>query len=421
MKVLWITNILFPEAESQLIGTVGLKSSGGWMLGAAEALVKRGEITLYVASVSPLVDRLVRLQGEHITYYVIPLGKGNLRENAEYQGYWKIINSEIKPDVVHIHGTEYSHGHAYMKVCGIDNVLISIQGLKSSCSDYYHYGMSTWDIIRNITFRDLLRGTIFKRQRNFRRSARYEIDMLKMTKHVIGRTKWDKVHMWSINPEANYYFCNETLRPEFYNGAEWSYDNCRRHSIFLSQASYPLKGLHQVIKAMPLVLRHYPDAVIRVAGNDIISTRSFFQRLKLTGYGKYIRNLINKFDLSDHLEFVGSLNADQMVNEYLKSNVFICPSSLENSPNSLGEAQVLGVPCISSYVGGAVDMMKGNEDNLYRFEETEMLAYAICKVFADEDRQVSLKEAGLRRHDPELNSEQLSSIYHAVQSINKKS
>ena len=391
------------------------------MLGAADALVKRGDMSLYVAAVSSLVDKLVRLQGEHITYYVIPLGKGNLRENSEYESYWKTIASEINPDLVHIHGTEYSHGHAYMKACGSDNVVISIQGLKSACSEYYHYGMSKWDVARNITLRDLLRGTIFKRKRNFGRSAAYEMDMLKMAKHVIGRTKWDRVRTWNINPNATYYFCNETLRSEFYDGAVWEYDKCRKHSIFLSQAGYPLKGMHQVIKAMPLVLRHYPDAVIRVAGNDIISTKTFKQKLKLTGYGKYIRSLINRYGLSGHVDFVGNLDAEQMKQEYLNSNVFICPSSLENSPNSLGEAQVLGVPCVSSYVGGAVDMMKGNEDNLYRFEDTEMLAYDICKVFADGGRHVDMRGEGLRRHDPETNSEQLLSIYQTIQTVTKHS
>ena len=68
------------------------------MLGAADALVKRGDVSLYVASVSPLVDSLVKLRGKDIVYYIIPFGKGNLRENSEYQDYWKIINSEICPD-----------------------------------------------------------------------------------------------------------------------------------------------------------------------------------------------------------------------------------------------------------------------------------------------------------------------------------
>ena len=57
-------------------------------------------------------------------------------------------------------------------------------------------------------------------------------------------------------------------------------------------------------------------------------------------------------ELEDKVSFLGPLNAEQMKAEYLRSNVFLCPSSIENSPNSLGEAQMLGVPCVASYVGG---------------------------------------------------------------------
>ena len=41
--------------------------------------------------------------------------------------------------------------------------------------------------------------------------------------------------------------------------------------FFLSQSHYPLKGLHMVAEALPLVLRHYPDARVHVAGPDILS------------------------------------------------------------------------------------------------------------------------------------------------------
>ena len=61
-----------------------------------------------------------------------------------------------------------------------------------------------------------------------------------------------------------------------------------------------------------------------------------------------------------------------------------------------------------------MDMMKGNEDNLYRFEEIEMLAEKICRVFADKYNQIDMRATAARRHSPELNSEQLFSIYEKV-------
>ena len=414
MKVLWITNILFPEAAAQLTGNKELKSSGGWMLGAAKGLLEQGNIDLYVATVSSQVNTLTKLQGKSIIYFVIPLGKGNLRENKEYNTYWQKINSEVSPDIVHIHGTEYSHGYAYMLACGCDNVVVSIQGLKSAICDYYHYGITKSEIYKTITLRDLLRGSIFQAQRSFKKSAKYEIDMLKSAKHIIGRTSWDKERTWAINPTANYHFCNETLREEFYDGSVWDYKKCNKHTIFLSQAGYPIKGLHQVLRAMPIILRHYPDAVIRVAGSDITRTERIRDYMHYTGYGKFINKLINKLNLRGKVIFTGNLNAAEMKSEYLSANVFICPSSIENSPNSLGEAQILGVPSIASYVGGIPDMMIGCEQNLYRFEEVEMLAYKVCAVFEREDKQHNMSSTALKRHDQKANSERLLTIYNEI-------
>ena len=414
MKVLWITNILFPEASAVLTGNKELKSSGGWMLGAAKGLIEQGDIDLYVATVSPYVKTLTRLKGANITYFLIPFGKGNLRENKEYNTYWQKINSEVSPDIVHIHGTEYSHGYAYMQACGCENVVVSIQGLKSAYCDYYYHGVTKSDIYKTITLRDLLRGSIIHDQQSFKRSAKYEIEMLKSAKHIIGRTSWDKERTWAINPNANYHFCNETLREEFYDGSVWDYKKSNKHTIFLSQAGYPIKGLHQVLRAMPIILKHYPDAVIRVAGSDITRTERIRDYMHYTGYGKFINKLINKLNLRGKVIFTGNLNAAEMKSEYLSANVFICPSSIENSPNSLGEAQILGVPCIASYAGGIPDMMIGCEQNLYRFEEVEMLAYKVCEVFEREDKQHNMISTALKRHDQKVNSERLLTIYNEI-------
>ena len=414
MKVLWITNILFPEAEQLLSGDGELKASGGWMLGAAEALLLNLDIKLTVATVSTKVKSLTKLEGSKMTYYILPMGRGNQRINPEYEPLWKQVKFEVRPDIIHIHGTEFSHGLAYMRACGSNNVVISIQGMTSAYHYYYYYGMSKSDVYRNMTLRDVLRGSIIDGQRQFKRRAKYEVEMLRMTNHVIGRTSWDKAHVWAINPDAKYHFCNETLRPEFYDGSQWSYEKCHKHTIFLSQAGYPLKGLHQLLKAMPLVLAHFPDTTIRVSGANITKCDSFRAWLHFSGYGRYIKNLIRRLHLEDKVRFVGNKNAEEMKQEYLASNVFICPSAIENSPNSLGEAQILGVPCVASYVGGIPDMMKGNEDNLYRFEDIEMLAEKICQVFAAKEQQSNMISIAVMRHNPKINSNNLCCIYQSV-------
>lgn len=415
MKVLWITNTLFPEVETIITGQGQLRGSGGWMIASAEMLIKQPNITLSVATVSNIVSELRVVNGMSIRYYVLPYGKGNLKYNSEYDRYWEQVKNDFRPDIIHIHGTEFSHGLSYLNTCSNQNVVVSLQGLKSGIAPYYCAGLTFNDIIKSYTFRDFIRGSVLTEQKQFINSGKtVEKVMLSKVKHIIGRTSWDRAHAWAINPNAKYHFNNETLRPEFYDGSKWDYNKCEKHTIFISQAGYPLKGLHQVLRAMPLILCHFPDTKVRVAGADITKYSTWRDKLRISGYGKLIRSMIRQLSIENHIEFLGPLNAEQMKQAYLNSNVFVCPSSIENSPNSLGEAQLLGVPHVVSYVGGVADMMVGNEENLYRFEEIEMLAEKVCKIFRNEYKQIDMSNIALQRHHQNENLKQLLAIYNEI-------
>ena len=416
MNILWITNIVFPEAENLLKGEGTLKSTGGWMLGAAEALIKNDNIKLFVASVSKDVKEITYLKGKSIGYYLIPFGKGNLRVNHDYEPLWKVVRDSVKPDVVHIHGTEYSHGLAYIEACGSNNVCVSIQGLLSAYYYYYYHGLTVLEIIKSMTPLSLIRGGILKGYINFKRRGEIEKKILRKVHHIIGRTSWDRERIWAINPDAKYHYGGEILRSDFYIEPIWNYYKCTPHSIFLSQATYPIKGLHMLLRAMPLVLRHFPDATVRIAGTDIARSKGGKELIKLSNYGLIIRKQIKKYHLEKCVTFTGALDGNGMRKEYLRSNVFVCPSSIENSPNSLGEAQLLGVPVVASYTGGIPDMMKGDEKNLYRFEEIEMLACKIVDIFmkAGGVKTDYMRKEALIRHDPIKNTESLINIYKMI-------
>ena len=413
MRILWITNILFPEAKEK-ISERSRSVGGGWMIGAATALIEQANIQLYIATVSAQVKELTRINGEKMVYYILPKGKGNTKKNPEYEYYWNIVQKEVTPDIVHIHGTEFSHGLAYINICGNENVVISIQGLTSAIYPYLYYGLNWWQLLRNITLRDIIMGNSYTVYKGLKRRGEYEKEMISKVHHVIGRTSWDRARIWAINPDAKYHFCNETLRPEFYDD-KWEYEKCDKHSIFLSGGTAELKGFHMLLKAMPYILRYYPDTVVRVAGGDVTRcSANWKERIKLTNYGKIIKKMIKKYGLKDKISFTGSLSAAQMKSEFLKSNVFVLPSSIENSPNSLGEAQLLGVPCISSYVGGTMDFILNKDcGELYRFEEVEMLAFKICQTFETSHLfdNAEMRKVAAKRHDSKHNAEVLSQIY----------
>ena len=156
---------------------------------------------------------------------------------------------------------------------------------------------------------------------------------------------------------------NETMRREFYEG-QWRLSGCEEHSIFLGQGDYPLKGMHFALNAMSLLAAKYPDLKLYVAGNSVIAHGSLKERLKLSAYGKYLLSLIREYGLQDKVIMSGKLDALEMKERFLKSSVFLCPSVLENSPNTVGEAQLLGVPVAASKTGGIPDMVSDGRDGL---------------------------------------------------------
>ncbi len=403
MKVLWISNVLFPDVCRELNITAPVV--GGWMHSGAKSLLKMNP-NLQLAVVAKYSGKELKIIEKYeILYYLIPQN-----ENKWENDYIKITN-DFNPEIVHIHGTEFSHSLAYVNTCGAKKVVVSIQGLVSVYAKYYLGGIKRL----KASFRDFIRrDSIYKQKKQMSYRGKLEIKLLSKVKHLIGRTSWDKSHSWTINANATYHFCNETLRESFYYN-KWSYSKCEPYSIFLSQAHYPIKGLQQIIKALPIILENYPETKVYVAGNNFIDIPYYRQN----GFARYINKEIKKLHLKNHLIFLGMINEEQMVERFCKANVFVCPSSIENSPNSVGEAQLIGTPCVASYVGGTMDMIKdGHSGFLYRFEETTLLAQRICQLFADQKlcEQMSSNERKIaqERHDGVRNAMQLLNIYKTV-------
>ena len=106
------------------------------------------------------------------------------------------------------------------------------------------------------------------------------------------------------------------------------------------------------------------------------------------------------------------------MDNYLKANVFVSPSTCENSSNSVCEAQLLGVPVVASYVGGMHDLIQDKScGRLFRCEEYEMLAKFICDYFENANTfdNTAMRERAMARHDALANANRTIEIYKAVQ------
>lgn len=415
MKVIWLVNIPFPD----VCGELGIKAPviGGWMMSLANMLRQAApELHLCIVATHP-VKELLHIEKNGMEYYVVPQHGSRDVYDARLETYFRQIYDTVQPDAVHIHGSEYPHSLAFVKACGNRGTVVSIQGMISVYAGYFYAGITTGELISCTSVRDILKGeTLFAAKRSMDRRGEYEKELLRSVKHVMGRTGWDRANSLGINPSLEYHKCNETLRADFY-GPVWEYSRCRPHSIFLSQVSSPLKGAHKMFEAMPMILREYPDAEIYMAGEDFVN-RPLHRHFS---YGNYLKGIIDRNGLAGKVHFMGVLNGSQMAEQYLKANVFVCPSSIENSPNSLGEAQLLGTPSVSSYTGGTMEFIEdGVSGYLYRFEETAMLAEKVCRIFADSSLARTLSENGrktaLARHDREAIAHRMLSVYRDIAS-----
>lgn len=395
MKVLWVCNMMLPVIAEHL----GLEASNkeGWLAGLCGEVLKRQQdngIELHVAFPVELerdgyCEKIETEDGNLVCH-------GFYEDTAHAEQYEEGLEERLKnivdavnPDVVHCFGTEYAHTLAVCRVVpDKSKLLIGIQGVCEACANAYFANMPE-KVINRVTLRDLLRQDSIRQQyEKFVQRGKREKEAVQLAGNVTGRTALDEHYTKEWNPEAKYYSMNETLRSNFYQGA-WEKDKCIPYSIFVSQGDYPIKGFHYMLLALPRIKEKYPDVKVYVAGNSIVGA-GWKGKLKISSYGKYISEIIRKENLGQNIEFLGRLNAEQMRERYLKSHLYVCCSTMENSPNSLGEAMLLGVPCVSADVGGITSMFDDGKDGiLYRgFRTTQSSFDGICDAGQGEDEDV---------------------------------
>ncbi len=406
MIILWLCNIILPRIARE-IGAEE-RPIGGWLTGMSDALLQDETIHLYI-----FFPHTAKIEGrqKNLHWYGF--------HEVDVRSYFSEKIKEIRPDLIHIHGTEFQHSllmiQAAQKNGLLDYTVVSIQGLVSIYGKYHYFLGLPHRVVKAWTFRDLLRwDNIYRGGKKYVKRGVFEEEALRLVKNIVGRTEWDRACTKRLNPAGRYFFCNETLRNSFYR-YQWKVKKCQRYSIFVSQSQYPIKGFHFVLLALREIVKSYPDAVVYTTGKSAVDTPWY----RVNSYQKYIMRLIKKFSLEDHVVFLGSLDESRMCNRFLSSHVFISASSIENSSNSLGEAMLLGMPIVASYVGGTMDLLRDKEEGfLYQTDAPYMLAYYVMRFFAD-DALCMRMGSSARKHakvtfDRDRNNQRIKEIYQTI-------
>lgn len=420
MRILWVTNQPTPQVAEHLECIVG--NGGGWMTEMSKQVSKENTLGM-IFPISHDKQRQVGNVG-NIFYYAIPMDKNARTVDDGVVVCIEDVIREFQPDIVHIWGTEYAHSFMTVIACKreglINRTIISIQGMVSVYAEHFWGNINTLKI-KIPTLADVIYHCgLYNQYIDFIKRGKLEKQALINAKHVIGRTDWDYICTKIINPGIEYHLCNESLRETFYK-YKWNINNCERHSIFSSQSTYPIKGTHALIKAVAIIKKIYPDVHLYVTGRNRLK-QGVKERLKDSGYDKYLRSLIFKYGLEDNITFLGNLNEKEMCDRYLKANVYVLPSFIENSPNSLGEAMLLGVPIVAADVGGVKELIQHSEEGyIYQADAPYMLAGNVIRYFKDDSLAIQIGEKArvhaLRTHDREKNYMKLIGIYNEIDTI----
>ena len=145
-----------------------------------------------------------------------------------------------------------------------------------------------------------------------------------------------------MGDEATYFKIDRILKPEFYK-AVWNSPNQENNKIIihttLGNAIY--KGVDVIAEACSYLIEKGLNFEWRVAGvtEGCWSVRAAKKKLK------------HKFP-KHKLVFLGQLDAKQLISQMLQANFYVMCSYIENSPNNLAEAMIMGMPCVATFAGG---------------------------------------------------------------------
>ena len=124
------------------------------------------------------------------------------------------------------------------------------------------------------------------------------------------------------------------------------------------------------------------------------------------------RYVLERINIIDNVSFVGILTPDKYAEIMSKSEIFVSSSAIENHCSALREAMTVGVPCISSKVGGVSDYAKHNENSLlYTYNQPKELAECIIKLFSSTELKLHISQSAKSTIQDMYSSNNLDSLF----------
>lgn len=382
----------------------------GWQDSLEQIVKEVPEIQLYVAFVSPIYSDTKVIDG--VSYIPIHYKKKNIfklewdsfAENVTPQ-VLSIIN-KVKPNLVHIFGTEWPFGIVTPKIKA--PVVIHIQGAIVPYNNARVPGFSLLDDFRTKWWNPHRWYWLIIGRLNSKNREVWERKVWKSTSNYMGRTEWDFALANVMHPNCRYFHVEEALRPSFLHSTKlWNGGNDTKLKLFTTGCTGFIKGPDMLLKTASVLKSLGVDFEWKIAG-------MMPKEQKIT----VERKLGMTFE-SQNVQILGYVNPDELVDELCSSTIYVHTAYAENSPNSICEAQILGLPIISTNVGGISTLVKDRANGiLVQANDPWQMAFHILSLFKDKERMkqysINGRETALARHDKENIKSQLLYCYHKL-------
>jgi glycosyltransferase involved in cell wall biosynthesis len=402
MRILWFSNT--PSLSANHFGYKGI--GGGWIESLEIELSKLPNIQLGICF-NVIDNRAESFVVNNTTYYPIEKKqeKGKLRRiiagwdhkterSSNFQYYLDVIQ-KFRPDLIHIFGTESEFG----LITSMTKIpcVIYIQGNLNVINHKWFSGIPASDVFRYSKKWTLLkgRGLFHDYYKNLRASNREKI-IFRGCRFFIGRTDWDRRITAVLSPGSEYFHCDEIMRSGFYMN-QWKPKPIKTRLIIVSTIRNSIyKGLETILECAILLMQSFHNyeiiwKVVGISGDDEISClleRKY--RSKFKDNGIYLS---------------GPFDENRLIAEMLRADLYIHPSHTDNSPNSICEAMLLGMPIIATFSGGIPSIITDKKECLLVQDgDPFALAGAILELIKDQDYAQRLgdnaRERALVRHNP---------------------
>ncbi len=365
MNILWIAPFPIRAGEHP----------APWLTSLAGEIAAAGH-RLSILTPSSRVDKLQHTDtGKGYDLIILPYAGGLRHLLSGFRTQVMAVKAYLKThaaefDIIHVHGTEMQYASSLLDGSVKKPYIISIQG------------------IINLYIKELP-NKLSKRYLYWSLSSLYERSEVRHSHNFFCRTDWDQGFVRSINSEADITLCWEMLRPEFFQHRQ----PFTGHDILFMGGDNPMKALALCLRVFDRLAATHSGIRLRIVGG-----------LSRSSYEHLLQSMELSHITKDNVVLHGSLDAKNICSVYADCFCLYHPSLIDNSPNSVCEAQVAGLPVIATRVGGVPSLIEDGRTGLLVDKNDEAGHYvALDRLYQDAGLQRLLsrnaREVALPRHD----------------------